>query len=131
MGNTIWPKKHLHVDSFECEHHAGHSMLAFQSTTSHLLRSCRRRWSLWYLFVLFSFFIFDLNNSRGYPAMQVVAALLLLLVVVALVTRRVSASFRSAKDIYWSNFFQPPNTGSYRCHLRRRPFLPKRAPKTA
>ena len=48
--------------------------------------------SLWYLFVLFSFFIFDLNNSRGYPAMQVVAALLLLLVVVALVTRWVSAT---------------------------------------
>ena len=63
--------------------------------------------------------------------MQVVAALLLLLVVVALVTRRVSATSRSATTTYWSNFFQPPNTGSYRCHPTQRPFLPKRAPKTA
>ena len=44
MEKTIWPKKHLHVDSFECEHPVGHSMLAFQSVHPHLLRSCRRRW---------------------------------------------------------------------------------------
>ena len=39
--------------------------------------------------------------------------------------------FKGATNTYWSNFFQPPNTGSYRCHPTQRPYLPKRAPKTA
>ena len=47
MGKTIWPPKHLHIDRFECEHHVGHSMLAFQSVYVHLLR-CRSTGPLGY-----------------------------------------------------------------------------------
>ena len=47
MGKTIWPPKHLHIDSFECKHPAGHSMLAFRSVYVDLLR-CRSTGPLGY-----------------------------------------------------------------------------------
>ena len=47
MGKTIWPPKHLRTYGFECQHPAGHSMLAFQSLYPHLLR-CRSTGPLGY-----------------------------------------------------------------------------------
>ena len=47
MDKTIWPPKHLHIDSFEFEHPVGHSMRAFQSVYVHLL-PCRSTGPLGY-----------------------------------------------------------------------------------
>ena len=70
MGKTIWPTKHLRAGGFKSKHHAGHSMLKFQSTASHLLR-CTSTGPLGYGLLPYPSILLEISNNL-YTSMKFV-----------------------------------------------------------